>query len=1433
MVATRLGREFGDQVLRLEATHRGRLSGLFTDLRTILAIQTDRKSVDRLGEYILRRPVRVASLLAEHPDPVLLTALAGDRAMRNLSGLDATGTDGENVPHASTLESLAARAARDHLRLCQTDPTVARQREATWAANRAAVRSSFLRESVDAMESTFGSACHVILDRAEGRRPLVVPPGEWQAQGVMAAVAAELPRAYRQMCEGVPMQASMPARWAPRGGDRHRGWDRARVRFIAKGGIGRAEQLARRSLLRVGVSTVAMRYRLATALDAGPAATQQFLQRAASNPRRAAALLRMNMDPMVVASALGPKAMEAVMSGRPVPGETNLHRLCDALVRADRARVEELRRSDNPQAELLAHRRDQDFGAAAGAYVNRQWHGAADRDSPLGSDVLGLSDNPEAFYQLWQQRRTGDPAARELPAAIQNRMQEVRNGPEEAGPDTWAPVFDDFQPLPDTSAPQPGDPGPGPHDENRFRIPPGADDPSREFSERYGEASNRFEARQLVSSYIAHVDPVAADDSDEFSRRYGVAVTEFVTAQRGLQEPEGRTRLVGTFVAYQASLQAYVQAQGVGAPPDALAQAAEACLNAQQDFRSATSDLHVSPAVGGPVLVQRMVAAEPGDREALANQFVDVLGYEGPLGASPHADLLKGFVSDVAQLDDPQRVQERTELFVSLVSNERMTADVLHLPCTAQEEVRCLALYADARERLDEQVRSLMEGRSVPDADRDPVGPGMSDPIADRPAPHSDSAHEPATEHTRTVDGQVHVALPAQVMSISGHPAELSVYPGQEDKFALQDVGPDGSHRYSVVDDPEVDQVTVRPDGSYDVRFYGDVVPTHEVAAWAAAQAQARIDGRFVDAPDVSPDQAEPVPDRPSPDVPDPVVGDVPDSPEPSYRDVSADDLRSPVDPVAGSPPPDPGSTFDVPADDLSAPPFGDPPSGAAEEKPVVVADPDRFWDDGTPGEQPSGAPARPQAQGPGVYVDVPAAALSAPPPPPKHDKYGRLPDRPPVPDGPEIVEGRNGRWDVVDDPLVSHLTELPDGGYRVHFHPGVEPAEAVAKNFASTTHRQLLDQTAADRDAGRHEHRVATQLGDTLSRQLAEGRAPCDEDRRLPGGVDAVVVGLIHADKGSPESRVHDVGGYNEQAHPATDSQPARLVLPLHTVSFEAARAWMRDQDPEVYTPEFATQAQIEAAGGKLRSDAEGVEVVRYYERNVQPYGQDGKVDFQAKPVQIAATELVTVYHVDSQLDPSTRSVREQFKSPEVRQPQPLPVEPLAVAKAVGAEVVDDQYRRSGYHFDDNVVNTSPVAPDAHDHERSHTNGQLLYAAARKVVETQPAGIPESPASMAHAPKALQALMASMAAERVASKLAVAYTPVTVPPQIRSRFAQIMSDPAQAERVANGADAAVQRILEASMPRRDRDSGRGPEAPSRPGPSQGREESRAPAPPR
>ena len=60
------------------------------------------------------------------------------------------------------------------------------------------------------------------------------------------------------------------------------------MRFIARGGIGRAEQLANGSVLRVGVSTVFMRVRLSRAMEAGLVVTRQ-LPAAATTCRTAAA----------------------------------------------------------------------------------------------------------------------------------------------------------------------------------------------------------------------------------------------------------------------------------------------------------------------------------------------------------------------------------------------------------------------------------------------------------------------------------------------------------------------------------------------------------------------------------------------------------------------------------------------------------------------------------------------------------------------------------------------------------------------------------------------------------------------------------------------------------------------------------------------------------------------------------------------------------------------------------------------------------------------------------------------------------------------------------------------------------------------------------------------------------------------------------------
>ena len=133
-----------------------------------------------------------------------------------------------------------------------------------------------------------------------------------------------------------------------------------------------------------------------------------------------------------------------------------------------------------------------------------------------------------------------------------------------------------------------------------------------------------------------------------------------------------------------------------------------------------------------------------------------------------------------------------------------------------------------------------------------------------------------------------------------------------------------------------------------------------------------------------------------------------------------------------------------------------------------------------------------------------------------------------------------------------------------------------------------------------------------------------------------------------------------------------------------------MRAQQPEVYAPEFATLEQIEAAAGRLVEGVEGVEVLRTYEDRVQPYDDQGRIDPDANPVAVRGSQLVTVYHVETQVadDPG---VRDRFRSQGLRSPQPARVDQLKMAQAASARIVDDPYRRAGYHFDDNSVNVSP----------------------------------------------------------------------------------------------------------------------------------------------
>ena len=415
MVKTQVSADFSQQVQRLRGTHRARLSAALSDLSLILVLQTDRTRVDRMAEYVLRRPMRVAALTANRSDPLLLAALAGDRAMRDIAGLKASkGVDGEDFDGVSTLEQVAVDAATAYGRLCQTDPAQARKLEAGWVANRAALRSSFLDEAMEAMESTYGVACQAACDIAEGRRPLVAPPPDWRPHEHMGSLG--LPEGLRAACAHTPLVSAVPDRYQPRRvGQSHRGWDRARVRFVARGGIGRAEQLARRSVVRTSsVAQAWMAYRMRVNISRGPEAASQFFMRVASNPRRAATLLKLRADPMVVAATISPVAMRAVVLGQPVPQKTQVARLCDALVRSDRQRLQAERRAAGPDGQLKPALQDPHLGDWAWAFVEKAWRGP---QPPDGTPQPAVPRN-DGFYSTWQRARVGAITPADFPAHL-------------------------------------------------------------------------------------------------------------------------------------------------------------------------------------------------------------------------------------------------------------------------------------------------------------------------------------------------------------------------------------------------------------------------------------------------------------------------------------------------------------------------------------------------------------------------------------------------------------------------------------------------------------------------------------------------------------------------------------------------------------------------------------------------------------------------------------------------------------------------------------------------------------------------------------------------------------------------------------------------------------------------------------------------------
>ena len=423
-MARRLSPDFVERVHELEGTNRARLASAQTGWALRSAAHIGDDAFAALGRSVTSSPARMAGLLSGDHDPLLVCALAGKRSMQDLAGVTPGG--GRSKVPSTALELAAARAVRKHWELCQTEPERAKRLEARWTAARTTMRSGHLGSALSAMEATFGAGCSAEREAAQGRLVSTVPPAGWEPKGACAGKLAGYGNArWDRMRSQAVAETQLPADW------RHRrssaSHERPRTRFVARG-AGRLQQLADRSFSpRMAVSRIAFEFRLKRAMNKGPAATRRFLTAVASNPRRAAAAVRARLDPMVAAAAIGPRAIEGMLAGRPVEQPGPLGRLQAELHRRDLARLEEVRVPDpsdlsSPDRAGAGAQRDAVDGGLAAArgmreasarFVDKVWRGDA-RGGGRGGAWSADSDLGQAFqqghvegsvYDAWRERR--------------------------------------------------------------------------------------------------------------------------------------------------------------------------------------------------------------------------------------------------------------------------------------------------------------------------------------------------------------------------------------------------------------------------------------------------------------------------------------------------------------------------------------------------------------------------------------------------------------------------------------------------------------------------------------------------------------------------------------------------------------------------------------------------------------------------------------------------------------------------------------------------------------------------------------------------------------------------------------------------------------------------------------------------------------------
>ena len=190
-------------------------------------------------------------------------------------------------------------------------------------------------------------------------------------------------------------------------------FDRVRTRFIARGGIERAEPLARRPKIPGRFSAAAGRRCLEASLNRAPEATRQSC--CAQRPTPAAPPTSLQLPPRSHdrrRGRSGKPAMAVVMAGRPVPGGGNPGR-SDLLAHRDRERP----RCCRPRRAPPRAGRSFDAGLARTAAARRL----------VNNDDEGGPRRRSAFVPGWQSGWVG--TARAGPRRIRRHRRPWRRSP--------------------------------------------------------------------------------------------------------------------------------------------------------------------------------------------------------------------------------------------------------------------------------------------------------------------------------------------------------------------------------------------------------------------------------------------------------------------------------------------------------------------------------------------------------------------------------------------------------------------------------------------------------------------------------------------------------------------------------------------------------------------------------------------------------------------------------------------------------------------------------------------------------------------------------------------------------------------------------------------------------------------------------------------